>query len=355
MLELLRKLTSLPGPSGFEQAPAVYMLKAFRERGAHAAIDQMGNVVAHLPGDGDGRKLLICAHTDEVGFIVRHIDDDGFIYVDPIGILNPEALPGAQVELMVEMGETPTTRAGVIGTRSPHVAAGAGPLALSDLWIDIGERQRTGVEAAGIRIGTPVTFRPNFTAGPTCINSKALDNRIGCALLLALLDALAGRSLPFDLYLAAAVQEEVGSRGAQEVARRIDPDWAIVIDTVPATDPSTTPQQTTIKLGGGPGIRSMDMMPNMMGTLYAPVVVAHLEKLARERGIAFQHDVSHTWTDAATMTGVLRGGVYIPRRYAHGPAELVCLDDIEATLNLLTTLVTDARTTKQLSAGPWPA
>ncbi len=352
MPDLLRELIALPGPSGFEQAPAHYMLRAFRKRGAYAAIDVMGNVVAHIPGTESDKKLLLCAHTDEVGFIVRHIDAAGMAAFDPIGLLNPEALPGAQVDLIVEMGAQPHTFPGVIGTRSAHLAAGPPP-SLADLWIDTGLKGRAAVEAAGIHIGTPATFRPNFShMGNTCVASKALDNRMGCALLLQVLEGIAGRALPFHLYLAAVVQEEVGSRGAQVVARRLRPAWAIAIDTVPAADPATP--QTAVEVGAGPSIRAMDMMPNMMGTLYAPAITAYLEALAEANNIPFQRDVSHTWTDAATMEGVLRGGVYVPRRYAHGPAELMCLQDMEAAFCLLFALVTCERTAAQLGRGPWP-
>ncbi|MCZ7545655.1 MAG: M20/M25/M40 family metallo-hydrolase [Anaerolineae bacterium] len=354
MIGLLRALTALPGPSGFERAPASYMLKAFRERGAEAEMDRMGNVIARVPGADASRKLMLCVHTDEVGLIVKHIADDGMVYFDPIGLVSPLGLPGAQVDCIVHLGETPGMRRGVIGTRSAHLAAGAPPPTLSDLWIDVGADRRATVEAMGIHIGTPITFRANFERlGDGYVMSKALDNRMGCALLLAALAAATYQPLPFDLYLAAVVQEEVGSRGAQVVARAVQPDWAITIDTVPAADPATPPQQTTAQLGGGPVLRSMDMMPNMMGTLYAPAVVEHLAELARTHNIAHQRDVARSWTDAATMEGVLRGGVFVPRRYAHSPTEVMKLADMEATLNLLVALITDPRTAERLGSGPW--
>ncbi|MBN1287453.1 MAG: M42 family metallopeptidase [Anaerolineae bacterium] len=358
MIELLQTLTALPGPSGFEQAPAAYMRDAFRARGAQVEIDRMGSVIAYVPGASPARKLMLCAHTDEVGLMVRYIDDGGMIYCDPIGLLNPEALPGARVELMVEFGETPVTLPGVIGVRSPHLARDARPLALRDLWIDAGADSRAAAEAMGIRIGTPVVFRADFAQAGGCVIGKALDNRMGCALLLLLLDEITKRvyPLPYDLYLTAVVQEEVGSRGAQVAARRIQPDWAIAIDTVPAADPAAaaaTPPASTVALGGGPSIRSMDMMPNMLGTLYAPVITAHLEAVARANDIPTQRDVSTTWTDAATMEGVLRGGVYVPRRYAHGPAELMSLHDLDAALRLLVAFLYDDRTAGLLGGGPW--
>ena len=187
---------------------------------------------------------------------------------------------------------------------------------------------------------TPVVFYPNFElVGDGFVITKAIDNRIGCALLLKTLEALAHTRLDVDLYVTAVVQEEVGSRGARVAARRITPDWAVTVDTVPARDPSALPQKTTAEIGKA-GFRTMEALPNMMGTLFSERIRERLIEVAEAGGLPYQHDIFNTWSDAAEISlaglqGVSMGGVFVPRRYAHSPAEMMKISDLEATQALV--------------------
>ena len=344
MFDLLEELTSLPGPSGYERAVAQRMLAGLRQLGVEASIDRMGNVVGYVRGRSHARKILVTAHTDEVGLMVKHISDDGFLYLEQNGLVNISSLPGTPVQIITREH----LYAGVIGIQSAHLQredeARRLPL-LSELWVDVGANSRQEVLARGIRHGTPVIYHPNFRRmGEDCAVSKAIDDRAGCAVLLSALQALAHVSLDVDLYVGAVVQEEVGSRGALVTARRIAPDWAITLDTVPARDPATMPQRTTVELGQGPVIRAMESLPNMMGAIFSERVNQRLTEAARTAGLAGQYDVLRTWTDADTISlqgeqGVSVGGIFIPRRHSHSAAEVVNRRDLEAACSLLVTFL----------------
>jgi putative aminopeptidase FrvX len=339
MLDLIEELTGLPGPSGYERAVARRMWTGMRDLGIEAEMDRMGNVVGYLPGRSHDRKVMLCAHTDEVGLMVKYITDDGFIYFDQNGMTSAMGLPGTKVQLVARGQLYP----GVIGTRTAHLMVDEEVTkspSLPDLWIDIGVSNREDVLARGIRHGTPIVFCPNFERVGDIVISKAVDNRVGCALLLKTLEALAHVTLEVDLYVAAVVQEEVGSRGARVVARRVAPDWALIVDVVAASDPSTTPQKVTAQLGKGPVIRAMEALPNMMGTLYSETVNERLAAVSEAEKLSYQFDIFKTWSDAATISlegpqGVSMGGLFIPRRYGHSSAEVVNISDIETSRSLI--------------------
>src|SRR4030043_1576710 len=171
--------------------------------------------------------------------------------------------------------------------------------------------------------------------GKDTIGSKAIDNRVGCAILIDLAEKMKTKKIDYQLFFVAASQEEVGSRGAKVAAQTLGPDMAMVIDTVPASDPITPPQQATAECGKGPVIRSMDVNALGWGTIYSKKIRQRLIQTAVKNKIPFQKDIFRTWTDASTIhtsgKGIPCGGLYIPRRYSHSPLELVKWSDVEKT------------------------
>jgi putative aminopeptidase FrvX len=339
-LELLKELTALSGPSGYERAVARRMLAGMRALGLDARMDRMGNVVGYVPGRSHERKVMVSAHSDEVGLMVKYITDDGIMYFDQNGTISTLCLPGAKVQIVTR----DRLYTGVIGTPSAHLMTGDETRRLpsiQDMWIDVGARRRDDVLAMGIHHGTPIVFYPNWEQiGEGFVMSKAIDDRMGCALLLESLETLASTILEVDVYVVAVVQEEVGSRGARVAARRIAPDWAITVDTVPASDPSTIPQKTTAEVGKGPVFRSMEVLPNMTGTLYSEAVSDRLVAVANAEKLPYQRDIFQTWSDAATIhtegaEGVSMGSILVPRRYAHSCAEVLSISDLEAAARLI--------------------
>lgn len=357
MLELLRELTLLPGPSGYERAVARRMYTGMHELGVKVEMDRMGNVIGYVPGRSHDRRIMLSAHTDEVGLMVKYITDDGLIYFDLNGMLTPMCLPSAKVQVVTRQ----RTYTGVISTKSAHLMQEEDvrkPLSLLDLWIDVGATSREEVLAMGIHHGTPVVFYPNFElVGEGFVISKAIDDRFGCALLLKTLEALAHTTLDVDLYATAVVQEEVGSRGARVAARHIAPDWALTLDTVPARDPGALPQKTTAQMGKGPVLRTMEALPNMMGTLFSERIRERLIAVSEAKALPYQHDIFSTWSDASEISlagtqGVSMGGIFVPRRYAHSPAEMIKISDLEVARALIFAFL-ESLSVDDLAQGNW--
>jgi putative aminopeptidase FrvX len=339
LLTLIRDLATIPGGAGREQAVAAYMAEAFRRHTSRVEVDAVGNVYAFF-GQGE-RKVMVSAHTDEVGMFVKYINDQGFIYFEANGILDERVLLDTKVEVIAGDG---AVHVGVIGIKSRHLMTPeelARPVNIGDLWLDIGADSAAAVAALGIRVGDPIVYRRHFDllAGGR-FTTKAIDDRAGCAVLLAVAEAFAAEPLAYTLCLVATTQEEIGSRGAKVAAQRLKPDIALCLDTVPAADPYTPPQQSAARLGGGPVIRTADFLPHaLLGSVYSAKIVRGLRAAAEEAGIPYQEDVFRTWTDAATVAysgeGVPGGGVFMPRRCSHAPVEVADIGDIANTVALL--------------------
>ena len=337
MLKHFEKLAQIPGGSGFEEEVIEFIATELKGRLPDVSVDPMGNVIGKL---GKGKKsVMVCVHSDEVGLLVKYIDPKGFIYFELNGIIDERALLSTKVDLCTDRG----ILTGVVGVKNRHLLTPEDlkrPISVSDLWIDVGAGSEDDVRRWGIEIGDPIVFHPNFQKiGKESIISKAIDNRAGCTILIDLAEKIKSKKIDYQLFLVAAVQEEIGSRGAKVAAQALEPDMAIVIDTVPASDPITPPQQATAECGKGPIIRSVDVNALGWGTIYSKKIRKRLLTTAEKSGIPHQKDVAKTWTDAATIhtsgKGIPCGGLYIPRRYSHSPAELVKWPDVEKTAELL--------------------
>jgi putative aminopeptidase FrvX len=337
MLDIFKKLVEIPGGSGFEEKVIQFIVKEMKKRVLDVSVDPMGNVIGRI---GAGKKsVMLCVHTDEMCLLVKYIDEKGYVYFDLNGMIDERVLLSTKVDLCTEKG----IYTGVIGVKNRHLMTAEDlkrPIIVSELWIDVGAESAEEVRTWGIEIGDPIVFHPNFQSiGKDTIISKAIDNRAGCAILIDVAEKMKGEKIDYQLLLVAAAQEEVGSRGAKVAAQSLGPDMAIVIDTVPASDPITPPQQATGECGKGPVIRSMDVSALGWGTIYSKKIRQRLIATALKHGIPNQKDIFRTWTDASTIhtsgKGIPCGGVYIPRRYSHSPVELVKWSDVEKTAELL--------------------
>jgi endoglucanase len=337
MLDIFKQLVEIPGGSGFEEEVIKIVATELRKRIPDVSVDPMGNVIGRI-GAGK-RSIMICVHTDEVSLIVKYIDERGYVYFDLNGMIDERVLLSTKVNICSEKG----IHIGVVGVKNRHLMTAEDlkrPISTSELWIDVGAESAEEVRGLGIEIGDPIVFHPNFQSiGPDTIISKAVDNRAGCAILINVGERMKEEKIDYQLFLVAAVQEEIGSRGAKVAAQSIGPDMAIVVDTVPAADPITPPQQATAECGKGPVIRSMDVNAQGWGTIYSKKIRQKLVATAMKHGIPHQKDIFRTWTDASTIhtsgKGIPCGGLYIPRRYSHSPLELVKWSDVEKTAELL--------------------
>jgi endoglucanase len=330
----LRSLLTAPGPSGYEAAPAQVWREAAAQF-AEVSSDTLGSSVARVPGTAGGPLLAIVGHIDEIGVIVSHVGDDGFVYFRPIGGWHPEVLLAQRVELQTKDG--PLT--GVVGRPRRKPKRGEEPprTDIEELHIDIGakdgEQARSLVRPGdpGVVAGEPVEL-PNGR-----VAARSMDNRLGAyvALEAARLVAEAGGA-PGDVAAIAAVQEEVGDfGGARTSVFAVEPAVALAVDVTHATDvPGGDPKQDgEHKLGSGPAIGR--------GSTISHRVFDLLVETAEAEGISHTIEVSAgtTSTDMDAMhisrAGVATGLVSIPLRYMHTPAEIVSLDDVAASARLI--------------------
>jgi putative aminopeptidase FrvX len=332
--ETLRRLLTAPGPSGYEQAPAA----VFRDAAAAFAEithDTVGSSVARVKGTGDGPFVAVVGHIDEIGLIVHHIDDDGFLWFTGVGGWDPVILVGQRVEIATRGGIVP----GVVGKKPIHLLKDEERKKapeLKQLHIDIGARDgddarsRVRVGDVAVIAGEPVEL-PNDR-----VISRSMDNRLGCfvALEAARLVAEAGGA-PGDLAAVAVAQEEITFGGARTTAYTLRPDIAVVVDVTFATDPPGSDEKETgrHKLGSGPVLQR--------GSTLDPTVFELLHAAGEGEGIPFTVAASarSTGTDADAFH-VSRGGiptavVSVPLRYMHSPVEMVQLDDVDNAAKLI--------------------
>ena len=295
-------------------------------------IDGIGNVYVKL---GEGRPItLIAAHMDEVGFLVRHVTNRGFLKVAALGGINPSTAIGMEVAVMGEKGDVP----GIIGSIPPHLLRGERPIGdhkptIEDLFIDVGATSKDEACNMGIGPGAPVTFRGEFRDLGSAVMGKAMDDRLGCYALLKALEKAASPARG-AVYLVFTVQEEVGTRGASVVAHRIRPDYGIAVEGTIASDVPGVPEENWVtRLGGGAAIRVMDR--TMISSSY---LLAHLKRLARDNSIPFQLQISpYSGSDAGrfAILGAATTGIAVPVRYIHSPHSMALKSDIDAVVRLL--------------------
>jgi len=335
---VLRELLAARGPSGYEAAPAAAWRRAAQEF-AEVSTDPVGTplaLVARRRGSrGASRRLLVMGHIDEIGLIVTHIDDDGYLWFAEVGGWDPQILVGQRVVLDTRGGPVK----GVVGRKPIHLLRGEETKKtpeLKDLHIDIGARD--GAEARGmVRVGDVAVIDAEPVELPNGrLTSRALDNRLGSyvALEAARLVAQAGGAA-WELAAVAAAQEETTFGGSRTTAFALEPDAAIVVDVTHATDaPGIEVKQVgKHELGSGPVIGR--------GSVLNPGVFELLHDTAEAEKIPFTVEASGraTGTDADAVHlsrgGVPTGLISIPLRYMHSPVELVQLDDVQACARLI--------------------
>lgn len=326
----LRALTQISGVASAEADVARHLFASLSQVADEVMADNFGNLMALRRGAEGGPRLMIAAHSDEVGLMVRGIVPDGFLRFHAIGHISASILPATRV---LVAGKWP----GVVGAMAGHLDAG-GPAQvrrIPELHIDVGATSEAEARAWGIREGDLVTFASELCElhNPALVMGKAIDNRIGCAVLLDIFERVQSTSLGGDLYGVVNVMEEMGLRGARMTTARVRPDWAIGLDTVPAEDTPMSPERA-LGIGRGPVVQLIEGRPDaFVGTAIHPKVRDLLLDTARAEDIEVQLSAQYgNWTtDAAAIhlgaEGIPTGFISIPRRYAHTPNELLDLND----------------------------
>lgn len=334
-IELLRSICKVPGAPGFESAVRDMIISEITPLVDSIEIDNIGNIVALKKGKDSSKTIMAAAHMDEIGFIVRHIDDQGFLRILPLGGFDPKTLTAQRV-IVHGTKDLP----GCMGAKPIHVMSpeerNKMP-AVTDFFIDLGMPKKE-VEKY-VSLGDAVTRERDLLEMGECVNVKSLDNRGGCFILIEALRAMkaAGERPAYDLYAVFSVQEEVGCRGAQVGALKIQPDFAFALDVTIAFDtPGAPAHEKCTELGKGAAIKVYD------GTLITDRRMVDFMKAAAERNdIPCQLELlAAGGTDAGSMQrftsgGAITGAISIPVRNVHQVIEMAHKTDIQASIDLL--------------------
>jgi endoglucanase len=343
-LGYLRELTALSGPSGAEEDVIRRIVGLVRPLVDRVEVDLFGNVIA-VRESGDGApRLAVAAHMDEVGFRIRRIEPDGYLRFEKVGGTDNRVLLGQRVRVR---GENQWL-IGIIGTKSAHLLSDTDRTSVpqhAEAYIDIGARSAEDVARMGVHLGAPAGFVGELTelgSNTGRFTAHALDDRVGCAVVLATLEALRGATIGTSITALFTVQEEVGLRGAQAAARHATYDVGLAIDTTAVDDtPDTGPGH--LLLGAGAAVKIMDF-----SLLAHPAVQRGLREAAARAGVPVQDEIlMRIGTDAGALqhaeAGIPAGTLSIGTRYTHSPVEALDEVDLDGAVAILTEFVRGVR------------
>jgi len=339
MKELLKKLCEARGISGFEDEIREIMKKELSKYG-EVEVDRFGNVICKK-GSGSP-KIMLAAHMDEIGLLVKYIDEKGFIKFLDMGGIDEETLPARNIVILTETGPVP----GLIGFKPPHLKKEESErkkkLTGDDMYIDTG-LDKDEVKKK-VQIGDPIVFETEFFELGKNVSGKAMDNRAGCLVLIEVMKRL--KDFKGTVYAVATTQEEIGLKGARTSAFKIKPDIALAIDVGIAGDtPDMKEDEAALKLGLGPGITVVESSGR--GMVPSVKVKKLLIQCARDSKIPYQLEATKGgMTDGAIIymsnEGILTGGISVPTRYIHAPSSIICMEDLENSIKLTVEFVKKA-------------
>lgn len=348
--EFLFRLLETPSPVGFEMAGQRVWAEQMKSYGAEVECDAYGSTWGKLAGKSE-KIVMLEAHADEIGFMIKQITADGFLRLDRVGGSDTATARGRRLRFLGDKGEVP----GIIGNTAIHLRKGGAEEKVPqvhELWVDVGASSAKEVAALGLRVGHVAVY----AEGPMELAHKrlvgrALDNRVGGFIIAQVMQKVAAskKAPAFTLVCLNAVQEEIGGHGAMMATYRLRPDVCVCLDVTHATD---TPgldhaQHGKVTLGGGPSVTH--------GTANHPLVVKRLMDVADKNEIPLQHEASSRTTGTDTdkifhsRTGVPSALVSLPLRCMHSVVETAHLDDIEHTINLLTDFVLSLKSSDEFT------
>jgi endoglucanase len=337
---LLKELTESDGVAGYEGETRRVIKKYFEPLG-EILEDKLGSLICRKRSLVQEPKVILVGHMDEIGFMVKLITKEGFVRFTPLGGWWDQVLLGHRVRIRTNKGSI----LGVIGAKPPHLLSEEERKKVSekkDMYIDIGATSQQEVEDAGVRVGDPIIPVSEFAVLPDAkaYMAKALDDRVGCALVITVLQRLTEKEHPNAVFGVATVQEEIGARGATTSVEVVNPDVAIILETDIAGDvPGIKPEESAVKLGGGPTLLAYDarMIPNLKlrdmvidtaKKLNVPLQISTMEGGATDGGPIHLHRIG--------IPTVVMG---VPTRHIHTHNAVVRRDDFDHTAALVTALV----------------
>ncbi len=344
MYDLLKSYCELPGPGGDEGLVQDFVSERWGPRVERLERTGIGNLIAHV--GGQGRRLMLAAHADEISFVVKHISDSGFVWITT-GERDADQRPSLRGPVFLPWGHpalvltTSGPVEGFFATLTGHVMAGEGRSPIqpqwNDIFVDIGTSSKAETQAKGVQVGDRIIWNPPTRRMGSYAYGKAMDDRAGLAILDRLLDVIDRERLAYDLTLVSTVQEETGLIGAESAPAQAGCEMAIAVDIGLAGDvPGVDPRDVSPRLGGGPTIVHKDLYQYNRGLTLA------LMRAAQSSQIPVQPAVFSIYgSDAGAFMrqGVQAALVVVPTRYTHSPFEMLHLGDVELTVQLLKTFL----------------
>jgi endoglucanase len=341
MYKILKEYTEIPGPVGHEKRVQHRFMEDLAPYTDDVELTNVGNVVAHIPGEG--RKVVIFGHADEVAYFVLSITDDGFLHLSKgrsSYVWYPYSLVGQKALVVGDKGDVRGTFISTSGHLLNHKEREQ-PLDLWNVYVDIGADSRDEVLERGVHVGSPVIWNPVTERLGDKVFGKAMDDRFTYPVMLGIAEAVKGEELSCDLYLASTVQEEIGLKGAWSLARR-EFDVSLALDIGIAGDyPSLQKGRMPVKLGEGPVISYKDA-----SIVYNVEVINELRTTAEKNGIPYQNAIFENYgSDSSVMVsgGARPNLICTPTRYSHTSFEMVHLGDMANLVTLLVKYVTEVR------------
>ena len=340
--QLLARFSNTHGPSGFEDEVASLLKEELKSLVDEVTVDKMGNVIGIRRGNGP--SLMIAAHMDEIGLVISHIENEGYLRFVPVGGWFEQTILGQRVVVATRDGRWIP---GVIGSRPPHLMDAEErkkTLKLKDMFVDCGAENADAVTALGIEIGSFVVLdREACRLGNDLFTGKALDNRAGIVMMLTALKLLREEEIPATILAVGTTQEEVGLKGARTSSYGLYPDVAIATDvTIPGDHPGVTRSEAPVQVGKGPCITILDAAGR--GVIAPRSVLRWLKESAEAAAIPYQLEVGNSGNTDATAISITKSGipcsvVSIAARYIHSPVEVVSLRDLQHGAALLAAAV----------------
>ena len=329
MSDLLKRLTAARGVSGNEDQVRRLILDEITPLVDEVYIERMGSVIGLKKGTRSNRKVMLCAHMDEVGFIITKIDDNGMLKFETVGSIDSRILPSKRVRI----GDKAVP--GVLGIKAIHLQEPSEretAVKSKQMYIDIGAKNKDEAEKL-VKLGDYAVFDSELVYfGDHKVKSKALDDRVGC---VTLIEALKDR-YPYDVYACFTVQEEVGLRGARVAAYHIQPDIGLVVEGTTCSDvPGVDPHRYSTRMGEGPAISIADL-----ASYSNKRMVSFLIECAKNASIPFQVKEGITGgNDAGELQRARKGAmtavISVPCRYIHSPSSVADLNDLNNTIRLV--------------------
>jgi len=338
LADLLERLSNACGVAGREEEVRALMKELLKPSVDEVKEDKLGDIIGIKKGRKGAPSVMLAAHMDEIGLMVKNITKEGFIQFTKIGGIDDRILIAQRVIVHTDKGPLE----GIVGSKPPHILKEEEKkkvIEADDLFIDVGANSKEDAQKMGVRVGDPVSFDIKFTrVGNDAVVGKAFDDRVGCAALIEVMRKIP--SVDCTVYAVGTIQEEVGLRGATIAAFQLYPDVGIAIDVTVAGDvPGVKEVEAPVKMGKGPSLTVADI-----GLITHPKVLRLLIDAAEESRVPYQLESGLPGTTDASRIALAREGVpsgviSIPTRYIHSPASMLSLSDVENAIKLVVTAI----------------